>query len=150
MGRPSWSSFRSFSASSCRTDFCVFNTATYISRSVRQDFSASRTWFSSLTCSRKYAGRNFNFFSIKITFISIAMRVFRETAPQWQADDMTTKYHLLFLSLFLSLQNKAKMTSNMANNSPKSYNHYHYRKQNTVHGHITLRFSSRLIYPQIE
>lgn len=50
---PSWSSFRSFSASSCRTDFCVFRTATYISRSVRHDFSASRTWLSSFTWKRK-------------------------------------------------------------------------------------------------
>lgn len=39
---PSCNSFRSFSASSCKTDFCVFRTATYISRSVLQDFSASR------------------------------------------------------------------------------------------------------------
>lgn len=27
------------------------------------------------------------------------MRALRETAPQWQADDMTTKHYLLFLSL---------------------------------------------------
>lgn len=140
MGVPSWSSFRSFSASSCRTDFCVFNTATYISRSVRQDFSASRTWFSSLTCSRKYTGRNFNLFSIKIKCISIAMRVFRETAPQWQADDMTTKYYLLFLSL----SGGEILAKNLvqSNNSFKSYNHYHYRKQNTVQFLPDISFSS--------
>lgn len=46
---PSWSSFRSFSASSWRTDFWVLRTATYISKSVRHDFSASRTWLSSFT-----------------------------------------------------------------------------------------------------
>lgn len=53
---PSWSSFRSFSASSWSTDFCVFSTATYISRSVRQDFSASRTWLSSFIWNREFMG----------------------------------------------------------------------------------------------
>ncbi len=46
---PSCSSFRSFSVSSWRTDFWVLRTATYISKSVRHDFSASRTWLSSFT-----------------------------------------------------------------------------------------------------
>lgn len=47
---PSWSSLRIFSASSWSTVFWVLRTATYISKSVRHDFSASKTWFSSFTC----------------------------------------------------------------------------------------------------